>query len=186
MGAPIMGRPGDRAASRREIQVWDLVVRVFHWTVAAGCAVDLFVFEDGKTAHRLIGYLVASALIVRFVWGFLDSRHARFADFVPTPTRLGQYLKALLRGQEPRYIGHNPAGAVVMLTLMGLLAAVSITGWMLTLDAYFGNKALEELHEGTANLILVLAGLHAAAAIYEGRRHKENLVWAMVTGRKRA
>ena len=72
-----------------------------------------------------------------------------------------------------------------MLTLMGLLAAVSITGWMLTLDVYFGNKALEELHEGIANFILVLAGLHAAAAIYEGRRHKENLVWAMVTGRKR-
>ena len=96
-----------------------------------------------------------------------------------------QYVKALLQGQEPRYIGHNPAGAVVMLTLMALLAAVSVTGWMLTLDAYFGAKALEELHEGIANSILVLAGLHAAAAIYEGRRHKENLVWAMVTGRKR-
>ena len=72
-----------------------------------------------------------------------------------------------------------------MLTLMGLLAAVSITGWMLTLDAYFGDKALEELHEGIANFIFVLAALHAAAAIYESRRHKENLVWAMVTGRKR-
>lgn len=166
--------------------MWDLVVRVFHWTVVAGCVLDLFVFEDGKTAHRLIGYVVASAVIVRFVWGFLGSRHARFANFVPKSTELGQYFKALLRGEEPRYIGHNPAGAVVMLTLMGLLGAVTITGWLLTLDAHFGDKALEGLHEGIADSILVLAGLHAAAAIYEGRRHKENLVWAMVMGRKRA
>ena len=177
-------------AVRREpgavVQVWDPLVRVFHWTVVLGCFVDLFILEDGKTAHRVIGYIVAFALILRLVWGFIGSPHARFADFVPTPTKLADYLKALLRREEPRHIGHNPAGAVVMLTLMGLLAAVSVTGWMLTLDAYFGSKALEELHEGIANLILVLAGLHAAAAIYESRRHNENLVWAMVTGRKRA
>lgn len=185
MGGAI-GGPEVRVVSREETQVWDPLVRLFHWTVVAGCVLDLFVFEDGKATHRLIGYIVAGALVVRLLWGFLGSQHARFADFVPTPRKLTQYVKALLQGQEPRYIGHNPAGAVVMLTLMALLAAVSVTGWMLALDAYFGNKALEELHEEVANLILVLAGLHAAAAIYEGWRHKENLVWAMVTGRKRA
>jgi cytochrome b len=185
MGNPI-GRAEVRVVSCEETQVWDPVVRLFHWTVVTGCVLDLFVFEDGKATHRLIGYIVASALIVRLLWGFLGSQHARFADFVPTPEKLTQYVRALLQGREPRYIGHNPAGAVVMLSLMALLAAVSVTGWMLTLDAYFGNKALEELHEDVANLILVLAGLHAAAAIYEGWRHKENLVWAMVTGRKRA
>ena len=169
-----------------EIRVWDPVVRIFHWTVVVGCVVDLFILEDGKTAHRVIGYIVAFALVMRLLWGFIGSKHARFADFVPTPTKLSHYLKALLRREEPRYVGHNPAGAVVMLALMGLLAAVSVTGWTLTLDVYFGSKALEELHEGIANFILVLAGLHAAAAIYEGRRHNENLVWAMVTGRKRA
>ena len=185
MGAPV-GSKEDGAASGGEITVWDPLVRIFHWTVVGGCAVDLFVLEDGKAGHRLFGYVVVAALVVRVVWGFLGSKHARFADFVPTPTRLVQYLKALLRREEPRFIGHNPAGAVLMLTLMGLLATVSITGWMLTLDAFFGDKALEELHERIANLILALAGLHAAAAIYEGRRHNENLVLAMVTGRKRA
>ncbi|ARN80127.1 cytochrome b/b6 domain-containing protein [Methylocystis bryophila] len=175
-----------REESRAEIRVWDPVVRIFHWTVAVGCFVDLFILEDGKGAHRAIGYIVAFALVARLLWGFIGSKHARFADFVPTPTKLGHYLQAVMRKEEPRYIGHNPAGAVVMLTLMGLLAAVSVTGWMLTLDANFGSKALEELHEGIANLILALAGLHAVAAIYEGRRHNENLVWAMVTGRKRA
>jgi cytochrome b len=181
-----MDKPEAGSVSGGEVLVWDAVVRLFHWIVVTGCVLDLFVLDDGKAAHRFVGYVVAGALTVRFVWGFLGPRHARFADFVPSLTTLKRYLKALLRGEEPRYIGHNPAGAVVMLTLMGLLAAVSITGWMLTLDAYFGDKALEELHEGIANFIFVLAGLHAAAAIYEGHRHKENLVWAMVTGRKRA
>jgi cytochrome b len=167
------------------IQVWDPLVRIFHWTVVLGCFVDLFILEDGKSAHRVIGYIVAFALVARLLWGFVGSKHARFADFVPSLTKLTDYLKALLRSEEPRHIGHNPAGAVVMLTLMGLLAAVSVTGWMLALDAYFGSKALEKLHEGIANLILVLAGLHTAAAIYESQRHNENLVWAMVTGRKR-
>ena len=181
----LMDKPEAGSVSGGEVQVWDAVVRLFHWIVVTGCVLDLFVLDDGKAAHRFIGYVVAGALTVRFLWGFLGPGHARFADFVPTLATLAQYLTALFRGEEPRYIGHNPAGAVVMLTLMGLLAAVSITGWMLTLDVYFGEKMLEELHEAIANLIFVLAGLHAAAAIYESRRHNENLVWAMVTGRKR-
>lgn len=181
-----MDKPEAAEVSGGEVQVWDPIVRLFHWIVVAGCILDLFVLDDGKAAHRFVGYVVAGALIVRFVWGFLGPGHARFADFAPSPATLWRYMRALLRGEEPRHVGHNPAGAVVMLTLMGLLAAVSMTGWMLTLDAYFGDKMLEELHEGIANLIFALAGLHAAAAIYESRRHQENLVWAMVTGRKRA
>jgi cytochrome b len=89
------------------------------------------------------------------------------------------------RGREPRQIGHNPAAAVMMLALMALLAAVSVTGWMATLDAFWGVEWVEELHEGTAEAILWLALIHAGAALYESMRHRENLVWAMVTGRKR-
>ena len=84
MGGPV-GRPGDGTASGKEIRVWDPVVRVFHWTVVAGCFVDLFILEDGKFAHRIIGYIVAGALVARLLWGFVGSKHARFADFVPTP-----------------------------------------------------------------------------------------------------
>lgn len=73
----------------------------------------------------------------------------------------------------------------MMVTLMALLAAVSITGWMATLDAFWGVEWVEELHEGTADAILWLALIHAAAAIYESVRHRENLVRAMITGRKR-
>jgi cytochrome b len=177
---------GEALRSETQIRVWDPVVRVFHWAVVAGCLLNLAVFTDGKGAHRWIGYGVAVALIVRVVWGFIGTRHARFADFVPRPAALVTYLKALAHGQESRFIGHNPAGAVMMLVLMALLAAVSLTGWLLTLDANFGNEALEDLHGALANSILVFAGLHVAAALFESWKHGENLVRSMITGRKRA
>lgn len=180
---PFVGKPS--LPSGRALLVWDPVVRLFHWIVVAGCLLDLFVLDDGKTAHRFVGYLVAMALMVRILWGFVGVGHARFSDFVPSPAGLTRYLRALLLGKEPRFVGHNPAGAVVMLTLMGLLAAVSITGWLLTLDVYFGSEILENFHTAIANAILVLAITHAAAALFESWRHKENLVWSMVTGRKR-
>jgi len=174
------------SAGGGEVKVWDVVVRVFHWTVVLGCLANLFLLEDGEDAHEIVGYVVAAAVAVRIVWGFVGTHYARFAEFVPTPSRLGRYLAALARGREPRMLGHNPAGAVMMIVLMLLLVAVSVTGWMMGLDAFWGEEWLEDLHGGLANAILVLAALHAAAAIVESWRHRENLVWSMVTGRKRA
>ncbi|KPL51976.1 cytochrome B [Prosthecomicrobium hirschii] len=172
-------------AAPRTLMVWDPLVRLFHWTVVAGCVVNSFVFEDGKTVHRYVGYVVAGALAIRILWGFVGTAHARFTDFVPGPARLIAYLRAMLAGREPRHVGHNPAASVMILTLMALLAAVSVTGWMLTLDAYFGEEWLEDLHELIANAILGLAVIHVLAAIYESMRHRENLILAMITGRKR-
>lgn len=172
-------------AAGADVRVWDPVVRLFHWTVVAGCVLNLFILEDGERPHEIVGYVIAGALAVRLVWGFIGTRHARFADFVPTPARLAAYVRALLRGREPRMLGHNPAGAVMMLALMALLAGTCLTGWMTTLDAFWGEDWLEALHETLANAILVLALLHAAAALFESWRHRENLVWSMVTGWKR-
>lgn len=167
------------------VRVWDPVVRLFHWTVVAGCILNLFVLEDGELPHKIVGYVVAAALVIRFIWGFTGTEYARFREFWPTPSRLAAYVSALAKGREPRMLGHNPAGAVMMLALMVLLAGVSLTGWMTTLDAFWGEEWLEELHESIAYAILVLALIHAAAALFESWRHRENLVWSMVTGWKR-
>jgi cytochrome b len=172
-------------AAPRTVRVWDPVVRLFHWTVVTGAVLNLFVLAPGKTAHQAVGYVIAGALLIRLAWGFVGSRHARFADFFPTPRRLGPYLGALRRGRAPRSLGHNPAGAVMMLLLMALLAGTAVTGWMSTLDAFWGVRWVGGLHATLANAIMVLALLHAAAALFESWRHRENLVWSMVTGRKR-
>jgi cytochrome b len=175
--------PAVRSAN---VIVWDPVVRLFHWGVVAACVLNLFVLEPGKEWHRYAGYTVLGLLAVRFVWGFVGTRHARFSDFVRSPSAISRYIVDLRHGREVRHLGHNPAAAVMMLVLMALLLATGVSGWMMTLDAFWGNGFIEETHEVLANGIMVLAGLHALAAIVESFRHRENLVLAMVTGRKKA
>ena len=166
------------------VKVWDPLVRITHWTVAAGCVLNLFILESGA-AHDVVGYTIFAAMMLRIIWGFVGAGHARFSDFVRGPREIGGYIVDNLRGHARRYLGHNPAAAVMMLTLMFLVVAVSITGYMMSMDAFWGEEWVEELHVITANAILVLALLHALAAIVESLRHRENLVWSMVTGRKR-
>lgn len=173
-------------AAAAEVKVWDPVVRLFHWLVVTGCILNLFILEEGHLAHQVTGYVVAGALAVRVVWGFIGSRYARFAEFFPTPSRLSAYLGAMLRGEQPRMRGHNPLASVMMLTLMCLLGATALTGWMQTLDMFWGVRLIRHLHGFFANAIMALAFLHAAAALFESWLHRENLIWSMVTGRKRA
>ncbi len=185
----ITGRREGREPSKTRpatVKVWDPIVRLFHWTVVTACILNLFILEEGKYWHRMTGYAVAAALAIRFVWGFIGTRHARFSDFFPTPSKVMGQIFDIIDGAEQRSLGHNPLASVMMLLLMALLSATCLTGWMTTLDAFWGEKWLEQLHGTIANSIMVLAILHAAAALIESWRHKENLVWAMVTGRKRA
>lgn len=185
-GAPSTGPGHDAPPTPPRVKVWDPLVRVFHWTLALGCLANLTILREAEAPHRYVGYLVGGALAVRLLWGAFGSRHARFGDFVPGPGRLAAYLGLLIRRQEPRYLGHNPAGAVMMLALMALAATCGITGWMMGLDAFWGDRRVETVHEAAANLILALALLHVAAALLESWRHRENLIGAMITGWKRA
>lgn len=172
--------------SAATVKVWDPVVRLFHWTIVTGVVLNLWVFEHGKYAHRVTGYVVVAALAVRLVWGIFGTSHARFSDFFPTPGRVIAHVSALLRGEDTRRLGHSPLGALMMLALMVHLAGLGLTGWMMGLDAFWGVEWVEDLHGLLSNSIMALAILHIAAAMIESVRHKENLPWAMVTGRKRA
>jgi cytochrome b len=166
------------------IQVWDPFVRVFHWGTAAGFAAAYLV-EEPRAVHEALGYVVLALLAARVVWGFTGSTHARFADFVTGPRAFVSYLGASLRGRERRYLGHNPAGGMMVLALMAMLAVTGLSGWMMTLDAFFAEDWVEELHEVAANATLVLVAVHVAGVVWESLRHRENLVAAMITGLKR-
>lgn len=172
-------------APARTIRVWDPVVRIGHWTLALGF-VAAFLAEEGDLVHQVAGYVAAGAVAVRLVWGVIGPEHARFANFVPGPRRLLGHLAALLRGRDRRHIGHNPAAGAMALTLLLMVLFLGVTGFMLTTDRFYGTKWLETLHEGGAYVALGLVCTHVAAALYESVRHRENLPWAMVTGRKRA
>lgn len=172
------------AASTPAVKVWDPFVRIFHWSLVTCIVLNQFVLEAGETAHEWTGYTASALVLLRLVWGFVGGRHARFADFFPTPQRLGRHLQALRRGEQPHYDGHNPLGALMMLALMVLVLSLGLTGWMQTTDAYWGEEWLMELHEWLANGLLLAAGLHAAAAIVMGRLERTRLIRAMITGHK--
>ena len=172
-------------STAKTVKVWDPLVRLFHWSLAA-CIFGAFLVEEGDTAHQWLGYTALGLIAFRVLWGLVGTRHARFSDWVRGPRAVGTYLRERLSGRSQRRLGHNPAAAVMILLLMAGVAAVGLTGWMQTWDAYWGAEWLEELHEALAYGLLTLIGVHVLAAIVESLHYRENLIAAMVHGRKRA
>ena len=170
--------------SPRSVPVWDRFVRLFHWTLVSCVVIDYTVLDDGNALHRWLGYLAAALVVARAAWGLIGTPHARFSDFFPTVTRIRQHIEGMLSGSPERHDGHNPLGALMILALMTLVLAVGLTGWMQTLDAFWGEEWLQDLHEHAANLLIALAMVHALAAIVMGRLERTHLIRAMFTGVK--
>ncbi len=173
-----------QAAPTVRILVWDVPVRVFHWLLAASFAGAYLTAESERwrLVHVTLGYTFAGLIAFRLVWGIVGTRHARFASFVRGPAAVMRYLGALLRGRPEHHAGHNPAGALAVIALLLLGAAVAVSGWATYND--FGPGWLEDAHEAAANLMLALVGVHIVAVVATSWLHRENLVGAMITGFK--
>jgi cytochrome b len=165
--------------------VWDPLVRLCHWALAAAFVVAYFSHGGYLAVHRISGYAIAALVLVRVLWGFVGPPHARFADFVVGPRRLATYLMQLLRGREPRHVGHNPAGGAMVVVLLTLLAALGVTGFMLDTPRFRDDRDFKDVHDLLTDAALVCIVLHVVGVMYASWRHRENLVAAMVTGRKR-
>lgn len=176
--------PVEAGPSPAAVRVWDPVVRVFHWTLAAA-VLGAFLVERPRDLHEALGWLALGAVALRLVWGVVGTPHARFADFVPGPRRLVAYLRAMAAGREARHLGHNPAGGAMVIVLLAMVALTGVSGWLMGTDAYYGEAWVEDLHEIAANVTLGLVPLHLAGVVWESLRHRENLVRAMITGVKR-
>jgi cytochrome b len=167
------------------MRVWDPLVRVFHWSLVASFGVAWFTSHASEDIHDGAGYLAAALVLVRLAWGALGTPYARFSQFVRGPATVARYLRAMLGGREARHIGHNPAGGVMVLVLMAAMVATALTGWMMTTDAYFGVAWVQRLHGLIAHGLLLLVFVHVGGVVLACLRHRENLVAAMITGRKR-
>lgn len=213
------------AGAPRSVKVWDPVVRIGHWLLAGGFLTAYLTAEENQPIHVIAGYTVAAVVVLRIVWGFVGTKHARFASFVRGPGAVLGYLGGLATGKSKRSIGHNPAGAAMTVALliciggvatsgMALLAAEEGEGPLAGFIAAEGDGArpaeaageerelsedheedeaggganeevFEEVHETFVNLTLLLIGLHIVGVIASSLAHRENLVRAMITGRKR-
>jgi len=112
-------------------------------------------------------------------------RYARFADFLRAPRAVYAYLGDILNMNARRYLGHNPAGGAMIVALLILVIVTSVSGWLTTTDRFFGVWWMEGLHSRSADLLIAFAGVHVVGVIASSVLHKENLVRAMLTGKKR-
>jgi cytochrome b len=167
------------------VRVWDVFVRVFHWSLVTLFVAAFATGDEVEGLHIALGYAIAVLVGLRIVWGFVGSRHARFGDFVRSRAESLDYLRKAVRGRAPRYLGHNPAGGLMTLALLGMTIAIAATGYLMTTDAFWGSEPMEELHEGLVYATLALIALHVAGVLLASIEHRENLVWSMFTGRKR-
>lgn len=166
------------------VKVWDPVVRLFHWGTVIGFATAYLAAEENQTIHEWSGYAVLALLGIRIVWGLIGSKHARFSDFLKSPATVVGYLKAIRHGHPRRYLGHNPAGGAMVMALMLGIVMIGMSGFLMTTDRFWGIDWVRELHELAVNATLILIGLHLGGVWLASRQHSENLVLAMLTGRK--
>ncbi|MEO8804749.1 MAG: cytochrome b/b6 domain-containing protein [Burkholderiaceae bacterium] len=169
---------------QRKVLVWDAPVRVFHWMMVFSFAGAYLTAESERwrLLHVTLGYTMAGLVAFRIVWGLVGTRNARFANFVRGPRAVLRYLNAMLSKEPEHHTGHNPAGAVAIVAMLALTLAVSASGWAVFNDT--GGQWLEELHEFAANTMLAVIGVHIAGVVFASWHERENLVGAMISGRK--
>ena len=200
-----------------EIKVWDILVRIFHWSLVIAFFIAYFTGEEENNWHIYAGYTVLGLISFRVIWGFIGTKHARFSDFIYSPKTVFQYLKRLVMKNPKHYLGHNPAGGWMVILLVVSLFVVTISGLkvyaieegkgplansnQITLinESYASageyeyeekeahedeEEFWEEIHESATNFTLALIFLHIIGVIVSSRLHKENLIKAIITGKK--
>lgn len=181
------------------IKVWDTFVRTFHWSLVAGC---LLAFLSGEfhfpVMHQWIGYSLCLLILARIYWGFRGSHFARFRSFLFSWQETQTYIRSMFTGHPKHYLGHNPAGALMVFALLGLISAILASG-LLTLSVidfegpllFLANRVSDEtsycirdIHDLLPVIGLILVGLHLLGVWSGSWLHRENLIRAMITGYK--
>ena len=189
-------RPASTDLAATEIRIWDWPVRITHWLFVVCIGVSWWSAEQREMEwHRYSGYALLGLLIFRIYWGFAGSSTARFSQFLRHPSQIIEYLR------EPRYshreAGHNPLGGwsvAAMLTLMLAQVAIGLfvsdvdgleSGPLSHLVSFDTSRTLADVHEIVFNAILTLIALHLAAILFYLLVKRDNLIGAMLTGRRK-
>jgi cytochrome b len=172
----------------RQRLVYDLPTRLFHW-LFAGLFLTAFIIAktvDDESLwfnyHSLAGLTLGFLVVLRILWGFYGTKHARFSGFNLNPIELVNYFKGLLTGRKRRWAGHNPASSWAGLTMMFLALALALTGYLMTSGP--NKESFEDIHELFANGFIIIVILHIAGIVLHTIRHQEMIGLSMVDGKK--
>jgi cytochrome b len=173
-------------SKKTDILVWDAPVRVFHWLMVFSFAGAYLTAESERwrLIHVTLGYTMGGLVAFRIIWGLVGTRHARFSSFVHGFASVRRYVQSLIAGKPEHHVGHNPAGAVAIVLLLLSSIVIVATGWGVYNDT--GGKIVEELHEASSNLMLLIVIVHVAGVVVSSWLHHENLMRSMLTGHKLA
>jgi len=176
--------------------MWDLPVRLFHWSFAVCFAISWISGQmEKRDLHYASGMVLFGLVIFRLLWGLLGSPTARFTHFLRWPNAAIGYLRRAFGHRAPSYtFGHNAAGGLMVAGLVGLIGLQTISGMSSTDDVIFEGplygrwpdwlgSALEKIHEPLSNVLLALALLHVLVIVVYLVVKRENLVRAMIVGR---
>ena len=184
-------------AGSSTVKVWDLLVRVFHWSLVFFFLLAFISGDDWEETHVVAGYAVSLLIGFRLLWGLVGTRYARFTTFVKSRRVTLAYFKSMLASKAPHYLGHNPLAAAMVVALLLNITLLSVSGMILiagegngplahTFFSSWSNDWIEDVHEFFANFTLLLVIIHVWGVFLSSFLEGENLVKAMVTGRKRA
>lgn len=181
------------AGSRRPIKLWDLPIRLVHWSLVVLLAALWWTWHSGRTPlHEKLGYITLGVLLFRLYWGVFGSSTARFSHFVKGPREIAAYL----RGRPAVNVGHNPLGALSVLLLLGLMiveAGLGLfaqdvdgeeSGSLSRFVSYDTSDWARGWHASLFNVILGVVALHFLAILFYLVVKRDNLVGPMVTGRR--
>ena len=171
-------------SEKQAILVWDVPTRVFHWLLVLCFAGAWLTSESERLQmiHYAFGYSAVALVLFRLVWGFIGTKYARFTQFLRGPNEMAGHIKSVLSSHQHSSPGHNPVGGIVMVGLMLIILLIGLTGYW-SVKEFLGDF-MSEAHEAIASIALGLAIFHIAAAVIMSLLQKENLIRAMVNGKK--
>ena len=174
------------ASANSTEKVWDPLVRISHWLLAASIVLAWYTRHRFGVWHEYLGYIALVIVVIRICWGFAGPRYARFNHFVRPPGYTFNYTRSVISGTQTRYIGHNPLAGWMAVSLLTMTIMVCASGWLYTTDRFWGVEWVEELHNIMTYILLALVVLHICGAVFTSLHHRENLITAMIHGKKRA
>ena len=182
------------------VRAWDLPTRLFKWSLVVlilTAWISSGFSDPDMLVHKAAGYGILVLLVYRGLWGVVGGSTARFSNFVRSPAAAWHYLKSLRGKRTMHYLGHNPAGGLMVIGLL-IVCAVQVLLGLFCSDGVTASGPLADMVGDTISgwaasihatwfyvAILGLAFLHIAANLYYQFVKRENLIGAMVTGRKR-